>query len=65
LTQARLCPCLLQEIEPMKDSVLSYHLKVLKHAGLVATSAVSNYRVYEATPLGRKVGFFARRISFD
>lgn len=65
LTRARLCPCLLQGIEPMKDSALSYHLKVLRAAGLVATSSVSNYRIYEATPLGRKVESLMRRLSPD
>lgn len=47
-----LCPCLLHEVEPMKDAALSYHLKVLKEAGLVERAAVRNYRVYRVTRLG-------------
>ena len=55
-----LCPCLLQRIEPMKNSVLSYHLRILKGAGLVTTSSASNYRIYRATPSGRRVCAFLR-----
>ena len=55
LAQGPLCPCLLQEISPMNDAVLSYHLKVLKDAGLVARSSVSNFRVYELTTMGRRL----------
>lgn len=58
-----LCPCLLREIEPMGDSGLSYHLNILKGAGLVAMSARSNYRVYRTTALGRSVASFVRRVS--
>ena len=38
----------------MKNSVLSYHLRVLKSAGLVTTSAKSHYRIYEVTARGRE-----------
>ena len=38
----------------MKNSVLSYHLRVLKSAGLVTTSATSHYRIYEVTARGRE-----------
>lgn len=61
LARAPLCPCLLREIEPMTNSALSYHLRVLKRGGLVATAARSSYRIYEATPLGRRLLAFARR----
>ena len=39
----------------MKGAVLSYHLKVLKDAGLVARSVVATFRVYDLTPLGREM----------
>ena len=54
LARSPLCPCLMQRIEPMKNSVLSYHLRVLKSAGLVATSAASHYRIYEVTARGKE-----------
>ncbi len=54
LVRAPLCPCLMQRIEPMKNSVLSYHLRVLKGAGLVTTSAASHYRIYEVTARGKE-----------
>lgn len=59
LERTPLCPCLLREIEPMANSALSYHLRVLRHAGLVATAARSSYRIYEATALGRDLLAFA------
>ncbi len=63
LERAPLCPCLLREIEPMASSALSYHLRLLRRAGLVATAARSSYRIYEATALGRDLLAFARRDS--
>lgn len=54
ISRTRLCPCLLQQVEPMKDSVLSYHLRVLRDARLVERVAISNYRVYRATRLGTR-----------
>ncbi len=61
LERAPLCPCLLREVEPMANSALSYHLRVLKRAGLVIRTASSNYRIYETTALGRKVLALVRR----
>lgn len=46
----------------MKDSLLSYHLRILKGAGLVAPFGTSNYRVYRVTAYGRKVGAALRGI---
>ena len=60
LEKAPLCPCLLQKIEPMKNAALSYHLRILRSAGLVATSASSHYRVYALTKRGREVGSLLR-----
>ncbi len=45
----------------MASSALSYHLRLLRHAGLVATAAQSSYRIYEATALGRDLLAFVRR----
>ena len=60
LARAPLCPCLVREIQPMKNPVLSYHLRVLRRAGLVTMSAKSNYRIYEASALGETLVSFAR-----
>ncbi len=62
LDRSPLCPCLLLEVEPMKNSALSYHLRILKRAGLVTMSAKSNYRIYEATALGGRLTAFARQV---
>ncbi len=61
LERAPLCPCLLREIEPMASSALSYHLRLLRRAGLVATAARSSYRIYETTALGGDLLAFVRR----
>ena len=60
LVRAPLCPCLLQRLEPMKNSVLSYHLRILKGAGLVTPSATSHFRIYKATERGREAVSFLR-----
>lgn len=55
LDHSPLCPCLLQEIVPLKNSVLSYHLLVLRRAGLVSMHSRANFRVYTITRLGAKL----------
>lgn len=62
LERAPLCPCLLRKVEPMKNPALSYHLRVLKGAGLVTTSAKSNYRFYQASELGERLLSVAREL---
>ncbi len=62
LERSPLCPCLVQEVEPMKNAVLSYHLRILRRAGLVTMSARSNYRIYEATALGEMLIAVAREL---
>lgn len=62
LERSPLCPCLVQEVEPMKNSVLSYHLRILRRAGLVTMSATSNYRIYKASSLGVMLISFAREL---
>ena len=49
-----LCPCLLKEITRLPDSKLSYHLSVLKDAGLIEGREEGNWIVYRATRAGRK-----------
>ncbi len=44
----------------MKNSVLSYHLRILRRAGLVTMSASSNYRIYEASALAETLVSLAR-----
>jgi DNA-binding transcriptional ArsR family regulator len=63
LNRSPLCPCLLQQIAPMKDAVLSYHLKILRDVGLVRRASVSNFRVYDLTPQGRQLELVLRRAS--
>ncbi len=46
----------------MKNAVLSYHLRILRRAGLVTMSARSNYRIYEATALGEMLIAVAREL---
>lgn len=62
LARSPLCPCLLQELEPMRDPVLSYHLRTLRRAGLATMSARSNYRIYQATELGKRLASFSSRL---
>ena len=62
LARASLCPCLIRRIEPMKNSVLSYHLRILKGAGLVRNSATSHFRIYEVTERGREIAALLRRV---
>ncbi len=54
LSMTPLCVCMLKEITGAQDSKLSYHLSVLKEAGLVADNRESNWRIYAITALGKK-----------
>ncbi|ABN55946.1 MULTISPECIES: ArsR/SmtB family transcription factor [Methanoculleus] len=55
-----LCVCVIREVLGIADSKLSYHLAVLKKAGLVAGEAQGNWIIYSLTDLGGAV--WARRI---
>ena len=46
LAASDLCPCLLKEITGLTDSKLSYHLRILEHAGLVRSRRSGNWRIY-------------------
>ncbi len=48
------CVCLLREIVNIPYSKLSYHLSVLKNAGLIRGEKQGNYVVYSLTSRGRK-----------
>ncbi len=48
------CVCLLREVVKIPYSKLSYHLSVLKNAGLIRGEKRANFIIYSLTPLGRK-----------
>ncbi len=48
------CVCLLREVVNLSYSKLSYHLSVLKNAGLIRGEKKANYIIYSLTSLGRK-----------
>ncbi|MCQ1534300.1 winged helix-turn-helix transcriptional regulator [Methanosarcina sp. KYL-1] len=47
-----LCVCVLVETTDHKHSALSYHLKLLKEAGLVDSRRERSFQVYELTEFG-------------
>ncbi|MDV2481065.1 winged helix-turn-helix transcriptional regulator [Methanoculleus sp. Wushi-C6] len=47
-----LCVCVIKAVLGIADSKLSYHLSVLKKAGLIAGEAQGNWIVYRLTPDG-------------
>ncbi|CCQ34276.1 Arsenical resistance operon repressor protein [Halorhabdus tiamatea SARL4B] len=55
LGESDLCVCDLVEIFDIEYSKLSYHLKVLKDAGLVSTDRDGNYVTYQPTACGKDV----------
>ncbi len=61
LSRSELCPCLLTEVTGLSDSKLSYHLRILKDAGLVRVSRTKSWRVYSITEQGRAEIVNARR----
>jgi len=54
LKEQKSCVCLLREITNIAYSKLSYHLKILKNAGLIKSQKQGNYVIYKLTPLGSK-----------
>ncbi|NPA75261.1 MAG: winged helix-turn-helix transcriptional regulator [Euryarchaeota archaeon] len=54
LHMQRSCVCLIHEITGLAYSKLSYHLKILKEAGLIECERIGNYMIYSLTPLGKK-----------
>jgi len=55
LEASELCVCDLVEIFDIEYSKLSYHLKVLKDAGLVTADRNGNYVTYRPTECGKDV----------
>ncbi|MCK5024218.1 MAG: winged helix-turn-helix transcriptional regulator, partial [Thermoplasmata archaeon] len=49
-----LCACLLREMLDISDSKLSYHLTILKDAGLIEGSKQGSWIIYRPTCLGEK-----------
>ena len=54
LKEQKSCVCLLREITNIAYSKLSYHLKILKNAGLIESHKDGNYVIYELTTIGMK-----------
>lgn len=50
-----LCVCVLVEITDHKYSALSYHLKLLKDAGLIESKRDGSFQVYFLTEFGVKI----------
>lgn len=47
-----LCVCVLVEATDQKHSALSYHLKLLKEAGLVDSKRERSFQIYDLTEFG-------------
>lgn len=54
LSAGPICVCVLVEILDVEYSKLSYHLKILRNAGLVATERDGNFAEYRLTERGRQ-----------
>jgi ArsR family transcriptional regulator len=50
-----LCVCLIKELCQAPDSKLSYHLSVLKDAGLIEGEQDGNWIIYRATPVAKRL----------
>ncbi|MEM2943814.1 MAG: metalloregulator ArsR/SmtB family transcription factor [Methanomassiliicoccales archaeon] len=50
-----LCVCLIKELTAAQDSKLSYHLSVLKDAGLISGKQEANWIIYEISDLGKLI----------
>ena len=54
LTVQPLCVCFIKEIVNIPDSKLSYHLGILRSAGLVESQRDGNWIMYSLTELGNR-----------
>ncbi|MCE5298705.1 MAG: metalloregulator ArsR/SmtB family transcription factor [Methanoregulaceae archaeon] len=48
------CVCVIKAVVKMADSKLSYHLTILKKAGMIEGEQQGNYIIYQITPNARK-----------
>jgi ArsR family transcriptional regulator len=55
LAERDLCVCVLVDVLDVEYSKLSYHLKILREAGLVRNERDGNYSEYGLTDRGRKL----------
>jgi DNA-binding transcriptional ArsR family regulator len=55
LVEQPLCVCLLKELAGIPDSKLSYHINVLKEAGLIKGRRQGSWIIYHATEKGKKL----------
>jgi len=55
LYQQESCVCLIREITGLAYSKLSYHLKILKDAGLIKSRKLGNYVIYSISPKGKNI----------
>ncbi len=55
LNSQPLCVCVIKSALKIPDSKLSYHLSVLKGAGLVKSKEKKNWIIYEITDAGRQI----------
>lgn len=55
LQKQPLCVCLIKELTSVQDSKLSYHLSILKDAGLVIGKQEANWIIYSVTDFGKKL----------
>ncbi len=53
LSPQPLCVCVIKEVLGIADSKLSYHLNVLKKAGLIVGESQGNWIIYSLTDAGR------------
>lgn len=54
LAISSLCVCVIRAVTGVEDSKLSYHLGLLRSAGLVSSLREGNWVIYEITPSGER-----------
>jgi len=54
LDRGLLCPCVMKKLIRVRDSNLTYHLRLLEATGLVQATRESTYRVYRLTSSGSR-----------
>ena len=58
-----LCVCIIREVLGITKSKLSYHLKILQEAGMIAGTAKGTWIIYELTEFGELCASMNARIS--